>query len=648
MVEIRRFPRILVLVLTLLSDVAGLSSAHSATKIKPGDKDGLPFRPVLQIAYPQNRTVPLGIGWNVANGLPTASTCVIFSPYHESYEDAGSNVSEVTTAFTIEQKLANSSSGSFGYEKTLNLSSETSIEYNSHVNRNATQILAEAWVLKGAISVAPLSTPNAYLRDDVKLGPIKGGDLLLSNEAIALLKARRLLDFHDRCGDMFVSVINRGATITALLQLFTMTSEEDALVKAHVGGGVSIFGIGGKGDSSDSDFFKTLKAEKRIYVNAIQLGGNGQALITDVSSLETQIQDLPKVASKEPRPFSMVLQSYDTLPNWPPHLSLPKPGSEEKLNRTYLELYDLYSELTKAVREENFEKFEPTIDSDTQVLDSGSQNVTYTINLGDRQKAEKQFVLAYDLDVESVGKIKDFMLLELRNLRDVLLKCRQDISRIHNTKSCLNEAQRLLNRHGQNNYFYLTQMPPSTHSVNAYFQPMQDALMAEVLKNGDASKYDPVQARKDFYDAYLESRVFDWYVKPHAILCEISLDDCLTEKQIDEFRTLVKKEMDGSVSLIDALEVTLGVLNSKTAIDSEKWKPIDREKLLSGSYVSKGQPAKKGPAKKGMGCANILPQLQLYAGWTISGWDNPNADNKLSELKVRQKQLSSLCAGADK
>jgi hypothetical protein len=259
---------------------------------------------------------------------------------------------------------------------------------------------------------------------------VKPGTIQLTTEMLALLNAKNYDLFKKECGDGFVSTINTGAELYALLTFQDVTQKERTDIEAKLTTN-GLFGTS-SATADGKSIIDVFAEKKRLHINLIKMGGLGDPNPIDKDTLMKAVQDVPGSASRGPYPFAIRVQSYATLPNWPSSIGPPSVGDEENIVRAYLRLLTLHNELSFMIQ--NF----GLAHDQQQDKDKYFNTIHYVFT----QLGTVSEVTATERtlrDVPSLIEIQDLIYAKLDKLQRLASTCRQVRTDKHNAnKASLN------------------------------------------------------------------------------------------------------------------------------------------------------------------------------------------------------------------
>ncbi|NIO19930.1 MAG: hypothetical protein GTN76_04110, partial [Candidatus Aenigmarchaeota archaeon] len=148
-------------------------------------------------------------------------------------------------------------------------------------------------------------------------------------------------EFRRVYGDCFVSAITLGAELCAVMTFKEFNKKKREDIETSIEGSGWGFHAEGGFTKKVSEYSKNDKLEVKYY----EAGGKGDCIPTDVEGFLAKIEELPELAAKNPVPFKITLQRYDSLPNWPQGFELTSPTPYEALLRRYFEYKTLWDDI---------------------------------------------------------------------------------------------------------------------------------------------------------------------------------------------------------------------------------------------------------------------------------------------------------------
>lgn len=291
-----------------------LTCLSSVTFSQARPQEGL----VLEIT--EGNPVDLGLAWDTRSGVKIQQYCIDFKTISRNYQTKRLSFQLVEDNASLARALNVSVTGKV---KGISggFSANASFAHKSNFESSATQISVQADVSAAPSYVAPTTGQepdvsklgNPSQSDLVDLSLFYRGDSVKLKEDLWKLAASDPEDFFRRCGDSFVAVIHSGARINGLMKFKETTAEEKEAIALAAEGSGALWSASGSLDSKMESYHKNNK----FNVDFVQEGGSKRPFPMSKEGLIEAIRDLPADAAAYPMPFTMVVQRYDTLPDWP-------------------------------------------------------------------------------------------------------------------------------------------------------------------------------------------------------------------------------------------------------------------------------------------------------------------------------------------
>lgn len=324
----RMAPRPFLFLLVLFSTVSVFGSGYlpSAALAQLGN-------PVRVVDYPPDHPVRLGYGWNDSLGRPTLRSCL--SATAEAQDDAGQTKDmhmkqvedrdslmralEISTEVRA-RAIAATVTAKANFAKQVKIEGQ-SINLSLYARvRNPTRFVVPG---KSSDRLRYPAGRGLFGEQLARQVPDVGGIITTGGEAIDLHPAMAKLattnpqEFIKQCGTSFVSAVHSGAEVSAVF-LFRSNSrsEQETLTVSLSGSG---WGVHISGSLKDQT--KKFSEKKQLEIHYHQSGGSGDPLPTSYDGLIAQVEDLPKLAAKDPKAYALTLHSYAILPSAPKSLT---------------------------------------------------------------------------------------------------------------------------------------------------------------------------------------------------------------------------------------------------------------------------------------------------------------------------------------
>lgn len=345
------------------------------------------------IDFPNDNPVELGWGWDQRNSGAIRQSCIDFRESKGNFIDKRLNLQSSNDHDSLSKALNISVAGKMSAMGGGKFSASASFAHNASFVASAEHIAMLAEVSTAPRFVAPINGPDPVVSalerspdgGAVAMGRFYQGTMVRLKPPLRELAEKKPVEFIKQCGTGFVAVIHEGARVNALLTFRDMEETDRKQIKAAAKGSGGGYSMNASMDSLIEKYRKSQKLEIKFE----QRGGSDKALPMEKEALMSSISGLPLEAAAHPRPFTMVVQAYDTLPNWPDKTVLPELSDEEVVTRAYLRLRTLMSYAEQALND------------------------------------PASFLLKFDTARDDVIKLHDEMLAESKQLRALALQCQQ-------------------------------------------------------------------------------------------------------------------------------------------------------------------------------------------------------------------------------
>lgn len=311
----------------------------------------------ILLEFPSTNPVRLGAGWRLKAAQGVRKECIDFKTASNTYTDRRLSFTAVHDNESLAKALNVSVSGKISVMTGGGFSGSASFAHDTRFSATSTYIgvLAEVWTSPKFVAPVDGTKPKIQnLLEQITSLPKReaidmslfysGKSVKIKPDLIELVK-NDYQEFVRRCGDSFVAVIHSGAKLNGVFSFRETTKEERQKIHAEFQGSGATWSINARADSSLNAF----KKNNRLNINFEQLGGNEGSLPLTKEGFLKAIRDLPNAAISAPRPFLMVVQRYDTLPDWP-RPTIPKPlSNQEIVANTYWRLRSLLSYTDEAL-----------------------------------------------------------------------------------------------------------------------------------------------------------------------------------------------------------------------------------------------------------------------------------------------------------
>lgn len=269
--------------------------------------------------------IELGQGWDSTRGHRKPSVGILFE---EKSAGLGQSKTEDYIKVTDKSRLMHEMdiSAEFQYSG-INARGSAKFSFASKIDISSTSqcFIARAKVQNGRIYTAPHSNDK-----QVKLSP----------QAVELAKTDKD-EFYRVYGDSFVSAIHSGAELYASMTFDEQEKSKVQELEASVEGS----GWGFSAESTFRNKMDSYSKQSKLKINYYQAGGSGDPLPTDVAGFLSKMEELPELAKDAPHRYSMTLQRYDTLPNWPGGTVNSRPSGYLETIQRYFEYRSIFSEI---------------------------------------------------------------------------------------------------------------------------------------------------------------------------------------------------------------------------------------------------------------------------------------------------------------
>lgn len=299
------------------------------------------------IEFPNLDPVELGWGWDDRRTGAVRQSCIEFRRAQEDYIDKRMSLQMANDHEALSRALNVSLAGKMTTMAGSKFSASASFAHNASLTSAGEHVAILAEGMTAPEFVAPLNGPNpavAQLSTSPDGGSVdmrsfyRGGAVRLKDDMLKLAVSKPA-EFVKQCGTGFVAVVHRGARINALLtfrEVEAKDRQELKLAAKGSGGGYSI-------NASMNSLVEKYNKAGKLEIKFEQLGGTDKNFPMDKTALLEAVSGLPTEARKQPRPFMMVVQKYNSLPGWPDTVVLPELTDEEVLTRSYFRLLTLMS-----------------------------------------------------------------------------------------------------------------------------------------------------------------------------------------------------------------------------------------------------------------------------------------------------------------
>lgn len=248
--------------------------------------------------YPETG-VQLGTGWQSTRMEKTHENCIVAKQVSDDAERRTQDFREFTDAASLMSSLSMSAKAKASWILG-SASGGGSLARNYTMNMNALNIRVDVRINKGISYLAPGDG-----------GPGQASAIQLRGDLVALA-ANQPVEFRRRCGDAFVSSIQRQVGIQGVYAFQTRTQTERDKIRGHVSGSYGLF----SGSASAKQILESMGREGRLTIQYTQLGGTGLQVATNEEQFRALVRDLGTVSAGSV-PLEMGITYYSELPNYP-------------------------------------------------------------------------------------------------------------------------------------------------------------------------------------------------------------------------------------------------------------------------------------------------------------------------------------------
>lgn len=274
----------------------------------------------LLVEFPESNPVDLGIGWNSRISDKVPRVCIDFVKAERGYQDKRLQFEVVTDHQSLATALKISVSAKFRSVAGGGGSASVDFARQTKLSSTATNMAVLAEVYQSPIYVSPkvgqtaTDVPSVAAKDGtVDLSSLYAGNAVSLKSDMRSLAAKNPAEFYRQCGDSFVAVIHQGARLVGNIVFSDTSREERESIEASASGGAAMWSVQGNLSHSMERF----NSSNRLSVNFAQFGGSGGTFPLNREGLLKAIEQLPDASKAAPKPFSMIVQRYDSLPSWP-------------------------------------------------------------------------------------------------------------------------------------------------------------------------------------------------------------------------------------------------------------------------------------------------------------------------------------------
>jgi hypothetical protein len=275
----------------------------------------------LFVEFPEQNPVNLGVGWNTRTGEKVPRVCIDFQSAERKYQDRRLTFDLINDNASLANALKVSISAKFKTVTGAGGSAAASFAKSTRFSSASTNIAVLAEVFQSPLYVAPTTgtQPNspqsivAVTGGTVDLSAFYGGNAVSLKSDLRQIASTNLGEFYRQCGDSFVAVIHQGARLIGNMTFNETSKEEREQLEVSVSGGAATWNVEG----SLSNSMEKFNSASRLTINFAQFGGSGGNFPLNREGLLKAIEELPKASESAPKPFTMIVQRYDSLPSWP-------------------------------------------------------------------------------------------------------------------------------------------------------------------------------------------------------------------------------------------------------------------------------------------------------------------------------------------
>lgn len=319
--------------------------------------------------------VSLGQGWDSLRDIKTQGRCIQFSAAQAGGQVAHVEMVRVFDSDTLRRAL----SVTYEAEATAQFgvgggggSVKTQFVKSSELNKQHVNLLIKATAQNGVAFTSPPATD--------------AGVIELTPAAHALLEDQSA--FLRRCGDSFVSAIERGAELFALYQFSSKkkTDNEQTITSFSASG--SYLAFSGSGSTSSASTREAISKNEVSGLKYFHAAHRGLRLPFNEESIKDAVSSLGSAPElQDSQPYRVQLTRYDSLPGWKEGPIKSGSSTREVLVAQYSRLTDL----AEAVR--------------------------------DMERNPDDYELAYAYDVQARGTLGAMLQERLSELQNLLKAC---------------------------------------------------------------------------------------------------------------------------------------------------------------------------------------------------------------------------------
>lgn len=280
----------------------------------------------IQVDFPEMNPVVLGDGWDIDKAQKKFKSCISFTTKSDIYN---------STKLSYEQAIDNES-----LARSLDVSASASFKELTGGGFSATASFAQS------LSFSSTSTYMSALAE-VWVSPtyLNPGTVTLKPEMLEIA-SKNPAEFYKQCGTGFISVLQRGAKLVALLDFKGTTQEE----KQEIAATASYSGVSGGFDMSADSKMKKFQSSNRFSIQATRSGGDGKTISLSMDELNQEIKNLPAQAATAPITFRMFIEPYSSVPGWPTAPLSVDLTDHQALSQAYGRLLTIWSYADEALK----------------------------------------------------------------------------------------------------------------------------------------------------------------------------------------------------------------------------------------------------------------------------------------------------------
>ncbi len=357
--------------------------------------------------YPREGVL-LGQGWDSLKGQPATDVCVIFEEKEIAAHETSSRYTEVVNRHHLDKLLKVSASASY---KGGVVSASGSADYSKQttINQNRRSILATISVIAGSRHAAPVQSSShpapISLLPQFADGGAKRQDPTPEHVTDA--------DFVVRCGDSFVSYIEKGGELNAVFGF----SESERKIAESFAIRLKASGYGASGSLNVSTSTTAADLQKFSDIDVIQFGGPRMPSPVKAEDFYETVRAFTAPAGNEDfeeKAFRIAVLPYTALHNGRSKGRRAEFRALTMLQTLYSELRDSYQEIVtdyvdKGGIVDGRSAYTSDADSKFVVLESGDHNLIAGNAVDEwRAKARDVSVMAPAITAPLVAEISRF------------------------------------------------------------------------------------------------------------------------------------------------------------------------------------------------------------------------------------------------